>query len=397
MSNAGITRDGLLLRMSEDDFTGVIDANLTAAFRVAKRAAQGMLRARWGRIIFMSSVVGLLGSAGQANYAASKAGPRRPRPLARPRAGSRSITVNVVAPGPVATDMTAALGEKRLAELDRRRPARAHGRRPTRSPASSPSWRPTTPPTSPAPSSPSTAGSAWATDARRATLRCPPQAARTRPTPPSKEHTVDQELFARFKKCAVEVLSVPEDKVDAGGQFGDDLDADSLDLVELVMALEEEFDIEVPEEELEGIETVGQAYDLVAGKLLTCDERRAGASRSPGSASSPRAASASDAFWAGPARAGHHRRVVRVESPTGTRRRTTTARRRRAAPTASSSSPSPPPTEAFAQAGSTLGVDPARFGTIFGTGVGGLHTLEEQVARPRSRRASGGCRRSSCR
>jgi 3-oxoacyl-[acyl-carrier protein] reductase len=117
VSNAGITKDGLLLRMSETDFGSVIDANLTAAFRVAKRATQGMLRARAGRIIFMSSVVALLGSAGQANYAASKAGlVGLARSLAR-ELGSRSITVNVVAPGPVETDMTAALGEKRLAEL----------------------------------------------------------------------------------------------------------------------------------------------------------------------------------------------------------------------------------------------------------------------------------------
>ncbi len=78
---------------------------------------------------------------------------------------------------------------------------------------------------------------------------------------------MDQELFARFQKCAVEVLSVSEDQVTVDAKFGDDLDADSLDLVELVMALEEEFGVEVPEDELEGIETVGQAYDLVASKL----------------------------------------------------------------------------------------------------------------------------------
>src|SRR3954449_5661721 len=117
VSNAGITKDGLLLRMSEMDFGSVIDANLTAAYRVAKRAAQGMLRARSGRIILMSSVVGLLGSAGQANYAASKAGlVGLARSLAR-ELGSRSITVNVVAPGPVETEMTAALGDKRIGEL----------------------------------------------------------------------------------------------------------------------------------------------------------------------------------------------------------------------------------------------------------------------------------------
>lgn len=117
VSNAGITKDTLLLRMSESDFTSVLDANLTGAFRVCKRAAQGMLRARKGRIVLVSSVVGLLGSAGQANYAASKAGlVGFARSLAR-ELGSRSITVNVVAPGPVATDMTAVLGEDRLKEL----------------------------------------------------------------------------------------------------------------------------------------------------------------------------------------------------------------------------------------------------------------------------------------
>ena len=78
---------------------------------------------------------------------------------------------------------------------------------------------------------------------------------------------MDQELFARFRKCAVEVLSVEEEKVVPEATFGDDLDADSLDLVELVMALEEEFGVEVPEEDLEGVETVGQAFDLVVGKL----------------------------------------------------------------------------------------------------------------------------------
>jgi len=117
VSNAGVTKDGLLLRMSEADFAGVVDANLTGAYRVTKRAAQGMLRARTGRIVLLSSVVALLGSAGQANYAASKAGlVGFARSLAR-ELGSRSITVNVVAPGPVATDMTAALGEQRLADL----------------------------------------------------------------------------------------------------------------------------------------------------------------------------------------------------------------------------------------------------------------------------------------
>ena len=117
VSNAGITRDGLVLKMTEESFDEVIDANLTAAFRVAKRASRSMIRARKGRIILVGSVVGLLGSAGQANYAASKAGlVGLARSLAREFA-SRSITVNVVAPGPVETEMTATLGADRLGEL----------------------------------------------------------------------------------------------------------------------------------------------------------------------------------------------------------------------------------------------------------------------------------------
>jgi 3-oxoacyl-[acyl-carrier protein] reductase len=117
VSNAGITRDGLLLRMKEADFADVVDANLTGAFRVSKRASQSMLRARKGRIILVSSVVGLLGQAGQANYAASKAGlVGFARSLAR-ELGSRSITINVVAPGPVDTDMTRALGAEKLAAI----------------------------------------------------------------------------------------------------------------------------------------------------------------------------------------------------------------------------------------------------------------------------------------
>jgi 3-oxoacyl-[acyl-carrier protein] reductase len=117
VANAGVTRDTLLLRMSGDDWAQVLDTNLTGAFRVAKRASKGMLRARWGRLIFMSSVVGLLGSAGQTNYAASKAGlVGFARSLAR-ELGSRNITANVVAPGFVDTDMTAALGEERKAEI----------------------------------------------------------------------------------------------------------------------------------------------------------------------------------------------------------------------------------------------------------------------------------------
>jgi 3-oxoacyl-[acyl-carrier protein] reductase len=115
VANAGITKDTLLLRMSEEDWSSVVDTNLSGSYRLAKRAAKGMLRMKRGRIIFVSSVVGLLGSAGQVNYAASKAGlVGMARSIAR-ELGSRSITANVVAPGFVETDMTDALTDEQKA------------------------------------------------------------------------------------------------------------------------------------------------------------------------------------------------------------------------------------------------------------------------------------------
>ncbi len=112
VANAGITKDGLTLRMSEDNFTSVIDANLTGSWRVAKRAVKPMMKARSGRVIFISSVVAAIGQTGQVNYAASKAGlVGLTRSLAREFA-SRNITVNIVAPGPIATDMLDAVSEE---------------------------------------------------------------------------------------------------------------------------------------------------------------------------------------------------------------------------------------------------------------------------------------------
>ena len=126
VSNAGITDDTLLLRMSDDTFTRVLDANLTGSYRVAKRAATGMLRKRWGRMIFISSVVGLSGGAGQANYSSSKAGlVGLARSIAR-ELGSRNITANVIAPGFVDTDMTRALPEARRTEIIAQVPLRRY-------------------------------------------------------------------------------------------------------------------------------------------------------------------------------------------------------------------------------------------------------------------------------
>jgi NAD(P)-dependent dehydrogenase (short-subunit alcohol dehydrogenase family) len=123
VANAGITDDTLLMRMSEEQFSRVLDTNLTGAWRCAKRATAKMVRARWGRMIFISSVVGLSGSAGQVNYAASKAGlVGVARSIAR-EIGSRNVTANVVAPGFIATDMTAELTDARREEILKSIPA----------------------------------------------------------------------------------------------------------------------------------------------------------------------------------------------------------------------------------------------------------------------------------
>jgi len=115
--NAGVTKDGLVMRMSDEDFESVIDANLTGAFRVSKRATKGLLKLKRGRLIFIGSVVGGVGAAGQVNYSASKAGlVGMARSYAR-ELGSRGITANVISPGFVETDMTAELDDKRRSDI----------------------------------------------------------------------------------------------------------------------------------------------------------------------------------------------------------------------------------------------------------------------------------------
>ena len=117
VANAGITKDTLVMRMSDEDFESVIDANLTGAFRVAKRATKGLLKLKRGRLIFVGSVVGSVGAAGQVNYSASKSGMvGMARSFAR-ELGSRGITANVIAPGFVETDMTSSLDEKRRSDI----------------------------------------------------------------------------------------------------------------------------------------------------------------------------------------------------------------------------------------------------------------------------------------
>lgn len=122
VANAGITKDGLLMRMSDDDFQSVLDTNLTGTFRVVRRATKTMMRKRFGRIVLVGSVVGLMGSPGQVNYSASKAAlVGMARSVAR-ELGGRGITCNVVAPGFIETDMTAVLPEATIADYQKRIP-----------------------------------------------------------------------------------------------------------------------------------------------------------------------------------------------------------------------------------------------------------------------------------
>lgn len=127
VANAGITQDTLLMRMSDEDFAGVVDTNLGGSFRVAKRASRGFLKKKFGRIVFISSIVGFTGSPGQVNYASSKAGLQGMARSITRELGSRGVTANVVAPGYIRTDMTAELSEEVSADYAARIPAGRFG------------------------------------------------------------------------------------------------------------------------------------------------------------------------------------------------------------------------------------------------------------------------------
>ena len=244
------------MRMKDEDWDAVIDTNLKAVFRLSRAVMRPMMKQRFGRIVNITSVVGASGNAGQANYAAAKAGVAgMTRALAR-ELGSRNITVNCVAPGFIATDMTDALprsAARRAAAADPARPAghaggdRARGGLP--------------------------GVAAGGLHHRRRTARqrrhvhglkprqaaCPARIPRClfRPTPGG----VMSDIEARVKKIIAEQLGVPEADVTNEKAFVADLGADSLDTVELVMALEDEFSIEIPDEEAEKITTVQLAID----------------------------------------------------------------------------------------------------------------------------------------
>ncbi len=242
------------MRMSDEQWGEVLRTNLDGAFYAIRRATPGMIRGRFGRIVNIGSATGFTGSAGQVNYATAKAGLLGlTRSVARELA-SRNVTCNLVSPGPIATAMLDGASEERVAELTglvplgrlgtpeevgrhRRLPVFRGGgvynrsRHPSR-------WR----------------------DLHGALTPFPHHHA--------KEQPMDRaEAFAILKEAAVEVLAVDPSAVTEEARFKEDLDADSLDLVEFVMALEERFDISVPEEDLDGVDTVGQALTLVLGKL----------------------------------------------------------------------------------------------------------------------------------
>jgi acyl carrier protein len=240
--------------MTDEQWDSVLRTNLTGAFHTIRRATPKMMRARFGRIVNVSSVSGQAGQAGQANYSAAKAGLLGlSRSVARELA-PRGITCNVVAPGPIVTAMTEALPDDWRAWATQTVPLGRLGA-PEEVGAvvaflcSDPAGYVT--------------GALVPVDGGLG-MGHRPNAHCNSPTGGTMER---EEALSALREVAVEVLSVEPDQVVESAKFKEDLDADSLDLVELVMELEERFDIQVPEEDLESVTTVGNAVDLVMAKV----------------------------------------------------------------------------------------------------------------------------------
>ena len=282
VNNAGITRDTLAMRMKDEDWEAVIDTNLTGVFRLARLALKPMMKARAGRIISITSVVGQMGNPGQANYAAAKAGVAgMSRALAR-EVASRGITVNCVAPGFIETDMTRALPEAQVEALKAQIPSGRLGQADDIAAACC-IWPRRRPRMSRVSRCRSMAACTWFDDTipyrQRNRVASIPEAFQSAGFPgasrnPKKpvactgiithqESIEMSDIEARVKKIVAEQLGVNEAEVKTSSSFVDDLGADSLDNVELVMALEDEFGTEIPDEEAEKITTVQQAIDFV--------------------------------------------------------------------------------------------------------------------------------------
>ena len=248
VNNAGITRDGLLMRMKEEDWDAVIATNLKSMYNCSKAVMRTMMKQKAGRIINMASVVGETGNAGQANYAAAKAGVIGFTKALAKEVSSRGITANVIAPGFIATDMTKVLGESVQEEMLKTIPL---GR----------------------PGDPQDVANAVLFFASEEAAYITGQVLNVdggmvmyydcMKKGKEVKGMSEQSTFEKVKAITVDQLSVAPEDVKMDSTFIDDLGADSLDIVELIMAFEEEFNTEIPDDVAEKIRTVRDAVELL--------------------------------------------------------------------------------------------------------------------------------------